>query len=83
MTFADYFNGNRADLVIGMGEKDAAGEREYSALSDNAVDALVQAMSSFAPQAGDNGFIDNLDSKARVAVTTAWSDVTNGKGAIA
>ncbi|WP_369808757.1 C80 family cysteine peptidase [Photobacterium sp. J15] len=83
VTFADYFNGNRADLVIGMGEKDAAGEREYTALSDNAVDALVQAMSSFAPQAGDNGFIDNLDSKARVAVTTAWSDVTNGKGAIA
>ncbi|WP_299014849.1 MARTX multifunctional-autoprocessing repeats-in-toxin holotoxin RtxA [uncultured Photobacterium sp.] len=83
VTFADYFNGNRAELVIGMGEKDAAGEREYTALSDNAVDALVQAMSSFSPTAGDNGFIDNLDSKSRVAVTTAWADVTNGKGAIA
>ncbi|MGR5146438.1 MARTX multifunctional-autoprocessing repeats-in-toxin holotoxin RtxA [Photobacterium alginatilyticum] len=83
VTFTDYFNGNRAELVIGMGDKDASGEREYTALSDNAVDALVQAMSTFAPTAGDNGFIDNLDSKSRVAVTTAWADVTNGKGAIA
>lgn len=83
VTFSDYFNGNRAQVVIAMGDKDAAGERNYTALSDNAIDALVQAMSGFAPQVGDNGFIDSLDSKSRVVVTTAWADVVHQKGLIA
>ncbi|MEH6531231.1 MAG: MARTX multifunctional-autoprocessing repeats-in-toxin holotoxin RtxA [Photobacterium frigidiphilum] len=82
VTFADYFNGNRAELIIGMGDKDAYGVREYTALSDNAVDVLIQAMSSFTPTAGDNGFIDNLNSKSRVAMATAWADVTNGKAVL-
>ncbi|ELY1390427.1 MARTX multifunctional-autoprocessing repeats-in-toxin holotoxin RtxA [Vibrio vulnificus] len=80
VTFSDYFNGNRAQVIIAMGEKDAAGEREYTTLSESAIDALVQAMSGFDPQAGDNGFIDNLDSKSRVAITTAWADVVHKKG---
>lgn len=83
VTFNDYFNGNRAQVVIAMGEKDIEGERECTVLSDNAVDMLVQAMSGFEPQAGDNGFIDNLGSKSRVAVTTAWSDVSQVKSVIA
>ncbi|WP_217512330.1 MARTX multifunctional-autoprocessing repeats-in-toxin holotoxin RtxA [Vibrio metschnikovii] len=83
VTFSDYFNGNRAQVVIAMGDKDAAGERNYTALSDNSIDALVQAMSGFAPQVGDNGFIDSLDSKSRVVVTTAWADVVHQKGLIA
>ncbi|HFQ5377259.1 TPA: MARTX multifunctional-autoprocessing repeats-in-toxin holotoxin RtxA [Vibrio vulnificus] len=80
VTFSDYFNGNRAQVIIAMGEKDATGEREYTTLSESAIDALVQAMSGFDPQAGDNGFIDNLDSKSRVAMTTAWADVVHKKG---
>ncbi|MDS1825265.1 MARTX multifunctional-autoprocessing repeats-in-toxin holotoxin RtxA [Vibrio vulnificus] len=80
VTFSDYFNGNRAKVIIAMGEKDATGEREYTTLSESAIDALVQAMSGFDPQAGDNGFIDNLDSKSRVAITTAWADVVHKKG---
>ncbi|EIT7145066.1 MARTX multifunctional-autoprocessing repeats-in-toxin holotoxin RtxA [Vibrio vulnificus] len=80
VTFSDYFNGNRAQVIIAMGEKDATGEREYTTLSESAIDALVQAMSGFDPQAGDNGFIDNLDSKSRVAITTAWADVVHRKG---
>lgn len=83
VTFSDYFNDNRAEVVIAMGEQDIEGEREYTSLSGNAVDALVQAMSGFEPQAGDNGFIDNLNSKSRVAITTAWSDVSQGKRAFA
>ena len=83
VTFSDYFNGNRAQVVITMGEKDTEGERECTVLSDNAIDVLVQAMSGFEPQAGDNGFIDNLGSKSRVAVTTAWSDVSQVKSVIA
>nr|WP_245834735.1 MARTX multifunctional-autoprocessing repeats-in-toxin holotoxin RtxA [Vibrio salilacus] len=83
VTFNDYFDGNRAQVVIAMGDKDAVSERDYTALSDNSIDALVQAMSSFAPQAGDNGFIDSLDSKSRVVVTTAWADVVHQKGLIA
>ncbi len=67
-------------MIITMGEKDATGEREYTTLSESAIDALVQAMSGFDPQAGDNGFIDNLDSKSRVAITTAWADVVHKKG---
>ncbi len=80
VTFSDYFNGNRAQMVIAMSEKDASGEREYTMLSDNAIGALVQAMSGFEPQAGDNGFIDSLESKSQAAVSMAWSDVVHKKG---
>ncbi|EGR0743364.1 MARTX multifunctional-autoprocessing repeats-in-toxin holotoxin RtxA [Vibrio cholerae] len=78
--FSDYFNGNRAQVVIGMSEKDLSGEREYTMLSDSAIDALVQAMSGFEPQAGDNGFIDSLESKSQAAISIAWSDVVHKKG---
>lgn len=80
VTFSDYFNGNRAQVVIGMSEKDLSGEREYTMLSDSAIDALVQAMSGFEPQAGDNGFIDNLESKSQATISMAWSDVVHKKG---
>lgn len=80
VTFSDYFNGNRAQVVIGMSEKDLLGEREYTMLSDSAIDALVQAMSGFEPQAGDNGFIDSLESKSQAAISMAWSDVVHKKG---
>lgn len=80
VTFSDYFNGNRAQVVIGMSEKDLSGEREYTMLSDSAIDALVQAMSGFEPQAGDNGFIDSLESKSQATISMAWSDVVHKKG---
>ncbi len=80
VTFSDYFNGNRAQVVIGMSEKDLSGEREYTMLSDSAIDALVQAMSGFEPQSGDNGFIDSLESKSQAAISMAWSDVVHKKG---
>ncbi|MEG9380033.1 MARTX multifunctional-autoprocessing repeats-in-toxin holotoxin RtxA [Vibrio cholerae] len=80
VTFSDYFNGNRAQVVIGMSEKDLSGEREYTMLSYSAIDALVQAMSGFEPQAGDNGFIDSLESKSQAAISMAWSDVVHKKG---
>ncbi|WP_118987205.1 MARTX multifunctional-autoprocessing repeats-in-toxin holotoxin RtxA [Photorhabdus sp. CRCIA-P01] len=83
VTFNDYFNGNRAKLVTRMSDKNALGEREFTALSDNAVDTLIQAMSSFSPTVGDNGFIESLDSQAKVAIATAWTDVTIGKGKFA
>ncbi|KER05227.1 MARTX multifunctional-autoprocessing repeats-in-toxin holotoxin RtxA [Photorhabdus temperata] len=79
VTFNDYFNGNRAKLVTQMGRKDGSGTREFTALSDNAVDSLIQAMSGFSPTAGDNGFIASLDSKSKAAITTAWTDTTMGK----
>ncbi len=79
VTFNNYFNDNRAKLVAQMSDKNASEEREFTALSDNAVDSLIQAMSSFAPTVGDNGFIESLDSKAKIAITTAWADTTIGK----
>ncbi|ERT11658.1 MARTX multifunctional-autoprocessing repeats-in-toxin holotoxin RtxA [Photorhabdus temperata] len=83
VTFNDYFDGNRAKLVTQMGNNNESGERGFTALSDNAVDSLIQAMSSFAPNAGDNGFIESLDSKAKIAITTAWADTMIGKGKFA
>ncbi|ERT13038.1 hypothetical protein O185_11015 [Photorhabdus temperata J3] len=83
VTFNDYFNGNRAKLVTQMGRKDRTGACEFTALSDNAVDSLIQAMSGFSPTAGDNGFIASLDSKSKAAITTAWTDTTMGKGKFA
>ncbi|NHB97619.1 MARTX multifunctional-autoprocessing repeats-in-toxin holotoxin RtxA [Photorhabdus stackebrandtii] len=83
VTFTDYFNGHRAKLVAQMNGKEASTEREFTALSDNAVDSLIQAMSNFAPSAGDNGFIESLDSKAKMAITTAWTDTMIGKGKFA
>ncbi|WP_445494562.1 MARTX multifunctional-autoprocessing repeats-in-toxin holotoxin RtxA [Photorhabdus sp. SF281] len=83
VSFNNYFNGNRAKVVTQMGRKDGIGEREFTALSDNAVDSLIQAMSGFSPTVGDNGFIESLDSKAKAAITTAWTDTTMGKGKFA
>ncbi|KER01669.1 MARTX multifunctional-autoprocessing repeats-in-toxin holotoxin RtxA [Photorhabdus temperata] len=79
VTFNDYFNGNRAKLVTKMGNKDPSEEREFITLANNAVDSLIQAMSGFSPAAGDNGFIANLDSKAKAAITTAWADTMIGR----
>ncbi|WP_340620711.1 MARTX multifunctional-autoprocessing repeats-in-toxin holotoxin RtxA [Xenorhabdus siamensis] len=83
VTFTDYFNGNRADIITQMGSKDARGEREYTALSANALDSLVQAMSGFAPAIGDSGFIDSLDRQTQSSIMMAWSDTTTGKSKLA
>lgn len=82
-TFSNYFADNRAQLVIGLGEQQADGERSYSALSHQAVDKLIQAMSSFAPEAGDMGLLNRLDSQANSLVQSAWGDVIQGKGRVA
>ncbi|MBW3842696.1 MARTX multifunctional-autoprocessing repeats-in-toxin holotoxin RtxA [Aeromonas hydrophila] len=82
-TFSNYFADNRAHLVIGLGEQQADGERSYSALSHQAVDKLIQAMSSFAPEAGDMGLLNRLDSQANSLVQSAWGDVIQGKGRVA
>ncbi|WP_324017071.1 MARTX multifunctional-autoprocessing repeats-in-toxin holotoxin RtxA [Aeromonas hydrophila] len=82
-TFSNYFADNRAQLVIGLGEQQADGERSYSALSHQAVDKLIQAMSSFAPEAGDIGLLNRLDSQANSLVQSAWGDVIQGKGRVA
>ncbi|MCC8378158.1 MARTX multifunctional-autoprocessing repeats-in-toxin holotoxin RtxA [Xenorhabdus sp. PB30.3] len=79
VTFTDYFNGNRADIITRMGNKDTQGECEYTALSASAVDTLVQAMSGFAPDIGDSGFIDFLDSQTKSTIIAAWADTTSGK----
>ncbi|HHQ4558610.1 MARTX multifunctional-autoprocessing repeats-in-toxin holotoxin RtxA [Aeromonas hydrophila] len=81
-TFSNYFADNRAQLVIGLGEQQADGERSYSALSHQAVDNLIQAMSSFAPEAGDMGLLNRLDSQANSLVQSAWGDVIQGKGRV-
>ncbi|HEG4445171.1 TPA: MARTX multifunctional-autoprocessing repeats-in-toxin holotoxin RtxA [Aeromonas hydrophila] len=82
-TFSNYFADNQAQLVIGLGEQQADGERSYSALSHQAVDNLIQAMSSFAPEAGDMGLLNRLDSQANSLVQSAWGDVIQGKGRVA
>ncbi|MFM5112840.1 MARTX multifunctional-autoprocessing repeats-in-toxin holotoxin RtxA [Aeromonas hydrophila] len=82
-TFSNYFADNRAQLVIGLGEQQADGERSYSVLSHQAVDKLIQAMSSFAPEAGDMGLLNRLDSQANSLVQSAWGDVIQGKGRVA
>ncbi|PHM41966.1 RTX protein [Xenorhabdus szentirmaii] len=74
VTFNDYFNGNRADIVTQTGDKNAQGGRGVTALSANAVDSLVQAMSGFAPALGGSGFIDSLDSKTQSSIMMAWTD---------
>lgn len=82
-TFSNYFADNRAQLVIGLGEQQAEGERAYTALSHHAVDSLIQAMSSFAPEAGDMGLINRLDSQANSLVQSAWGDVIQGRAHVA
>ncbi|PHM68910.1 MARTX multifunctional-autoprocessing repeats-in-toxin holotoxin RtxA [Xenorhabdus kozodoii] len=83
VTFNDYFNGKRADIITQLGDKDAQGDRKYTALSANAVDSLVQAMSGFSPNMGESSFIDSLDSKTKSTIMTAWSDTVNGKSKLA
>lgn len=79
VTFNDYFANNRAKLIIGLGEKDAQGEQEYTCLTDDALDNLIQAMSSFAPKVGESNFMDGLASQPQQAIMAAWSDVNTGK----
>ncbi|PHM29881.1 MARTX multifunctional-autoprocessing repeats-in-toxin holotoxin RtxA [Xenorhabdus budapestensis] len=83
VTFTGYFNGNRAGIITQMSSKDARGEREYTALSANALDSLVQAMSGFAPAIGDSGFIDSLDRQTQSSIMMAWSDTITGKSKLA
>ncbi|PKG38877.1 MARTX multifunctional-autoprocessing repeats-in-toxin holotoxin RtxA [Psychromonas sp. Urea-02u-13] len=83
VTFSDYFSDNRAELVISMGDKQQSGERDYIALSNDAVDNLVQAMSGFAPLAGDAGLIDPLGSNAKHNIALAWGNVNKGSGHLA
>ncbi|WP_017223230.1 MARTX multifunctional-autoprocessing repeats-in-toxin holotoxin RtxA [Moritella dasanensis] len=83
VTFTDYFADNRAKLVISMDAKQESGERDYTALSNGAVDNLVQAMSGFEPSAGDAGFMDQLDNGAKHNIALAWGNVNKGTGHIA
>lgn len=82
-TFANYFDDNQAKIVIAMADKDTAGEREYLALSNNALNIQIQAMSAFTPQAGVNGFFDSLDNEAKPIIAAAWTDRLGGKGILA
>ncbi|WP_421346508.1 MARTX multifunctional-autoprocessing repeats-in-toxin holotoxin RtxA [Aeromonas veronii] len=82
-TFSNYFADNRAQLVIGLGEQQTNGERSYTALSHQAVDTLIQAMSTFAPEAGDMGLLNSLDNQANSMVYLAWSEVSNGRARVA
>lgn len=77
--FANYFDNNRADIVLAMSDADDSGQSEYTALTDSAVDTLVQAMSNFEPKVGANGFMDSFDVHRQEQVISAWSDVVSGK----
>ncbi|MGC3835718.1 hypothetical protein ACPSKX_16495 [Moritella viscosa] len=72
-----------AELVISMDAKQKSGVRDYVALSNSAVDNLVQAMSGFAPSVGNAGFMDSLDNSAQHKVALAWGNVNKGTGYIA
>ncbi len=79
-TFNGYFSSKRAQIVLELGEVQKNSLRSYTALSHQAVDALVQAMSGFAPEAGQAGFINNMDQASRHVVQTAWSMAVQGEG---
>lgn len=79
-TFTQYFNGNQAKIVIEMTDKDPSDQREYVALSSNALAIQIQAMSTFPMKAGTYGFFDNINGEAKQMIATAWTDTISGKG---
>lgn len=79
-TFTDYFNGNQAKIVIAMTDKDHSDQREYTALSSNALAIQIQAMSTFPMKAGASGFFDNISDEAKQMIAVAWTDTISGKG---
>ncbi|EPL0743031.1 calcium-binding protein [Proteus mirabilis] len=79
-TFTDYFNGNQAKIVIAMTDKDHSDQREYTALSSNALAIQIQAMSTFPMKAGVSGFFDNISDEAKQMIAVAWTDTISGKG---
>lgn len=79
-TFNGYFSNKRAQIVLELGDIQKNSLRSYTALSHQAVDALVQAMSGFAPEAGQAGFISNIDRASSQAVQAAWSMAVQGDG---
>lgn len=81
--FTNYFDGNRAKVVIAMADKNTSGEREYVALSNNAIDIQIQAMSAFPAKAGISGFIDNVSDEAKLMIATTWTNTVEGKSILA
>ena len=79
-TFTQYFNGNQAKIVIEMTDKDPSDQREYVALSSNALAIQIQAMSTFPMKAGTSGFFDNINGEAKQMIAAAWTDTISGKG---
>ncbi|MEJ8675146.1 MARTX multifunctional-autoprocessing repeats-in-toxin holotoxin RtxA [Chromobacterium amazonense] len=79
-TFNEYFSNKRAKIVLELGDIQKKSLRSYTALSHQAVDVLVQAMSGFTPEAGQAGFISNIDRASSQAVQAAWSMVVQGDG---
>ncbi len=79
-TFNEYFSNKRAKIVLELGDIQKNSLRSYTALSHQAVDALVQAMSGFTPEAGQAGFISNIDRASSQAVQAAWSMAVQGDG---
>ncbi|WP_099074824.1 MARTX multifunctional-autoprocessing repeats-in-toxin holotoxin RtxA [Proteus alimentorum] len=78
--FTQYFNGNQAKIVIEMTDKDPSDQREYVALSSNALAIQIQAMSTFPMKAGTYGFFDNINGEAKQMIAAAWTDTISGKG---
>ncbi|MEN3033156.1 MARTX multifunctional-autoprocessing repeats-in-toxin holotoxin RtxA [Chromobacterium amazonense] len=79
-TFNEYFSNKRAKIVLELGDIQKNSLRSYTALSHQAVDVLVQAMSGFTPEAGQAGFISKIDRASSQAVQAAWSMAVQGDG---
>ncbi|WP_145531623.1 MARTX multifunctional-autoprocessing repeats-in-toxin holotoxin RtxA [Yersinia kristensenii] len=75
VTFNDYFNGKRAAIVVS--DKGVNGSPHgYEALTDSAVDGLVQNMNNFPVSDGKSSFVGQMDTQIQQKIAGLWANTT-------
>ncbi|MDN0107035.1 MARTX multifunctional-autoprocessing repeats-in-toxin holotoxin RtxA [Yersinia rochesterensis] len=75
VTFNDYFNGKRAAIVVS--DKGVNGSPHgYEALTDSAIDGLVQNMNNFPVSDGKSSFIGQMDTQIQQKIAGLWANTT-------
>ncbi|WP_145586104.1 MARTX multifunctional-autoprocessing repeats-in-toxin holotoxin RtxA [Yersinia kristensenii] len=75
VTFNDYFNGKRAAIVVS--DKGVNGSPHgYEALTDSAIDGLVQNMNNFPVSDGKSSFVGQMDTQIQQKIAGLWANTT-------
>ncbi|HHL2498441.1 TPA: MARTX multifunctional-autoprocessing repeats-in-toxin holotoxin RtxA [Yersinia enterocolitica] len=79
VTFNDYFNGKRAAIVVSdKGSNGSSGG--YEALTDSAVDGLIQNMNNFSVSDGTSSLVGQMDNRMQQQIAGLWANTIQHVG---